>query len=82
VRGLIKRFDSINSQYLDLAYVLAKRDTNEYASLLEAAERAIPTMIKRAVTADMHRKGYAALDDPNADWCKAALAMLNQGPVT
>ena len=82
VRQLMKRFDLINLQHLGLACVLAKRDVNEYARLLEAAEKAMPMVMQVAsVGDDLHGQVYAALDDPNADWCKAVLSMLNQGPI-
>ncbi len=82
VRQLMKRFDFIQAQHLALAYVLANRDAAEYARLLDAVEGVIPTVIQPATEADaMHSQVYAALDDPNADWCQAVLSMLNQGPI-
>ena len=82
VRQLMKRFDLIQAQHLGLAYVLAKRDAAEYARLLDAAEGVIPTVIQPAAEADaLHSQVYAALDNPNADWCQAVLSMLNQGPI-
>jgi hypothetical protein len=82
VRQLMKRYDSINAQYLGMTYVLVQRDANEYARLLEATEKAIPTVIQIAAVGDeVHGQVYAALDDPNADWCKAVFSMLNQGPI-
>src|SRR5207244_6408665 len=82
VRQLMKRFDLIQAQHLGLAYVLAKRDAAEYAQLLDSAERVIPTVIQPAAEADvLHSQVYAALDNPSADWCKAVLSMLNQGPI-
>jgi len=38
----MKRFEFAASQELGMAYVLAEKDSNEYARLLEAAETAIP----------------------------------------
>ena len=82
VRQLMKRFDLIQTQHLGLAYVLAKKDATEYARLLDAAEGVIPTVIQPAAEADvLHSQVYAALDNPNADWCQAVLSMLNQGPI-
>jgi hypothetical protein len=82
VRQLMKRFDLIQGQHLGLAYVLAKRDAAEYARLLDAAEGVIPTVIQPVADADaLHSQVYAALDNPNADWCQAVLSMLNQGPI-
>lgn len=82
VRQLMKRFDLIQAQHLGLAYVLAKRDAAEYARLLDAAEGVIPTVIQPAAEADvLHSQVYAALDDPNADWCQAVLSMLSHGPI-
>jgi hypothetical protein len=78
VRQLMQRFDTINSQRLGLAYVLAEKDLAEYSRLLDAVEAVIPTVIQPIVHADaLHGQVYAALDDENADWCSAVLAMLN-----
>jgi hypothetical protein len=83
VRQLMKRFEFIAAQGLGMAYVLTGKDPNEYALLLEAAETAIPTVIQPLIDGDSQRgQVYAALDDPNADWPKAVLSMLNQGPIT
>jgi hypothetical protein len=73
----------MTAQYFGMAYILAKRDADEYARLLEAAEKAIPVVIQiEAVTDDLRGKVYAALDDPNGDWCKAVLSWLNhKGPI-
>ena len=82
VRQLLKRFDLIQAQHLGLAYVLAKRASEEYARLLEAAEEAIATVIQPLADTDVHRgKVYTALDNPSADWCQEVLSMLNQGPI-
>jgi len=82
VLHLMKRFDLIQAQHLGLAYVLAKRDSEEYARLLEAADQAITTVIQPLADSDVKRgQVYAALDDPDADWCKAVLSMLDQGPI-
>jgi hypothetical protein len=82
VRQLMDRFETISSQGNALAYVLAKKDLNEYARLLEAAERAIPTVVQPLVDADPLRgQVHAALDDPNGDWPKAVMSMLNRGPI-
>ena len=49
--------------------------------LPEAADKAITAVIQPLADADVERvQVYTALDDPNADWCKAVLSMLNQGP--
>jgi hypothetical protein len=82
VRQLMKRFDFIAAQGLAMAYVLAKRDQQEYARLLEAAEIAMKTVIQPMNDADQDSSEvYAALDDPRADWCKAVVAMLNRGAI-
>jgi hypothetical protein len=82
VRQLMKRFEFVAAQGLGMAYVLAEKDMNEYARLLEAAETAIPRVIQPLIDADFQRgQVYAALDDPNADWSKAVFSMLNQGPI-
>jgi hypothetical protein len=82
VRQLMNRFEGTAVQGIGMAYVLANKDLNEYARLLEAVERAIPTVIQPLVDADLQRRQvHAALDDPNADWAEAVLAMLHQGPL-
>jgi hypothetical protein len=82
VRQLMKRFEFMAAQGDAMAYVLAKRDSQEYARLLEAAEVALRTVIQPISDADRDWSAvYAALDDPRADWSKAVVAMLNQGPI-
>jgi hypothetical protein len=82
VRQLLKRFEFIAAQGGALAYVLAKRDSQEYARLLEAAEVALKTVIQPISDADRDWSAvYAALDDPRADWSKAVVAILNQEPI-
>jgi hypothetical protein len=81
VLHLMKRFDLIQAQHLGLAYVLAKRDSEEYARSLEAADKAITTVIQPLADSDVKRgQVYAALNDPDADW--SVLSMLDQGPIT
>jgi len=80
VRQLMKRFDLINAQRLGMAYVLAEKDSSEYARLLEASEVAIATVIQPLADAQ-HGPVYAALDDPSADWCKAVAAILDERPI-
>ena len=82
VRELVKRFESIAAQAGAMTYVLAKRDSQEYARLLEAAEVALKTVIQPISDADRDWSAvYAALDDPGADWSKAVVAMLNRGAI-
>jgi len=82
VRQLMKRFEFIAAQGHAMAFVLAKRDSQEYARLLEAAEVAMNTVIRPICDADADSSAvYAALDDPRADWGKAVMAMLNQGVI-
>ena|SRR6266850_195946 len=82
VRELMKRVDLIAAQGAAMAYVLAKRDLQEYARLLEAAEVALKTVIQPISDADRDFSAvYAALDDPRADWSKAVAAMLNRGAI-
>ncbi len=82
VRQLMKRFEFIAAQAGAMAYVLAKRDSQEYARLLEAAEVALKAVIQPINDADQDSSEvYAALDDPRADWSKAVLAMLNRGVI-
>jgi len=82
VRQLLKRFEFIAAQGLAMAYVLAKRDSKEYAKLLEDAEVTLKTVIQPINDADQDSSEvYAALDDPRADWSKAVLAMLNRGAI-
>jgi len=84
VRQLMERCDTTGAQLLGMAYVLAKRDPDEYARLLEAADKAIAAVIQPIVDTDVQRmRVYAELDDPSANWCAALLDMLNnQGPIT
>jgi hypothetical protein len=82
VRQLMRQFEAVAVQALGMAYVLAKKDKEEYARLIEAAERVIPTVIQPLVDADSQRREvYAALDDPGADWCGALRGMLDRGPI-
>jgi|SRR2546426_5951304 len=82
VRQLMKRFEFIAAQAGAMAYVLAKRDAQEYSRLLEAAEVALKTVIQPMSDADRDWSAvHAGLDDPRADWSKAVLAMLNQGAI-
>jgi hypothetical protein len=82
VRQLMKRFEFIAAQGLAMAYVLAKRDLQEYARLLEAAEVALETVVQPMNDADKVANAvYAALDDPRADWSKAVAATLNRGAI-
>src|SRR5256886_10696891 len=69
VRELVKRFESIAAQAGAMAYVLAKRDSQEYARLLEAVEVALKTVIQPISGAHPGwSAGFAALDDPGRDW--------------
>jgi hypothetical protein len=82
IRQLVKRFEFIAAQGGAMAYVLAKRDSQKYARLLEAAEVAMKIVIQPISDADGEfSAAYAALDDPRADWSKAVTAMLNRGPI-
>ncbi len=82
VRQLMKRFEWIAAQGAAMAYVLAKRDSQEYARLLETAEVALKTVIQPMNDADQDWSAvYAALDDPRADWSKSVVAMLNRGAI-
>jgi hypothetical protein len=81
LRLLMNRYESMKAQALALAYVLAERDPEEYASLLAAAEKAAIAVIQPIIDTDAKRgQFYAALDDPNADWSAALFSMLNQEP--
>jgi len=82
VRRLVQRLETIAAQGSAMAYVLARKDLTEYARLLEASELAEKTVIQPILDAEGERREvYAALDDPNADWTRAVLAMLERGPV-
>lgn len=82
VRALMERFDSITDQFAGLAYVLSRRDLQQYARLSESAERATTLVIQPLREADGdNEEVYSALDDPEADWCKAIYAMLDQEEV-
>jgi len=83
VRQLMERFDITCAQLLGMAYVLARKNPDEYARLLEAADKAIAAVIQPMINTDVQRmQVYAALDDPSMNWCKPLLDMLNQGAVT
>jgi hypothetical protein len=82
VLELMRRFDSINEQHLSMAYVLAKRDSGNYARLLESAERAATLVIRPLKDADsQHNQVYSALDDPEAGWPTVVFAMLNRSQI-
>ena len=82
VRQLMKRFEFTVAERAAMAYVLAKRSSQEYARLLEATEVALKTVIQPISDADqVSSEVYAALDDPHADWSKVVVAMLNRGPL-
>ena len=84
VRLLLDRFESMKAQSMALAYVLAERDPDGYAQLLQSAQKTSAALIQPIINTDSKRtQVYAALDDPNADWSAALLSMLNQdqGPV-
>jgi hypothetical protein len=80
VLQLMKRFDSINAQRLSIAYVLAEKDAAEYAKLLTTAEKAEKKVIEPQIGSE-HANVYAALTDPNADWPKAIIEMLDTRPI-
>jgi len=83
VRQLRRKLDLICIQHAGLAYVLAERDRAEYARLLDAADKAIPTVIQPVLDADAeHARVYAVLDDPSADWAAAVISMLDREPTT
>jgi hypothetical protein len=84
VRQLMQRFDSMDARHASFAHVVAEKDPQEYARLLETAEKVISRVTQAlAIADDVHRQALAALDDPNADWCNAVLSWLNQkGPIT
>jgi len=82
VRQLVKRLEFIAAQGGAMAYVLAKKDSKEYARLLKAAEVAMKTVIQPMSDADRELSAvYAALDDPRADWSKAVAEMLSGGVI-
>jgi hypothetical protein len=78
----MKRLEFMAGQLGAMAYVLAKRDSREYARLLEVVEVAMKTVIQPIGDADKDSSAvYAALDDPHADWSKAVVAMLSRGAI-
>ena len=82
VRQLMRRFEFIAAQAGAIAYVLAKKDSQEFARLLEAADVAMKTVIQPLSDADGGSSAvYAALDDPRADWSKAVAEMLSGGVI-
>ena len=82
VRRLLERLEAIADRSVALAYVLARRDSNQYAQLLETAEIAEETVIRPVADRDGDMLYvYAALDDPIGDWVKAVDTMLDRGPI-
>ena len=82
VRKLLERFDLIAGQAAGLLYVLARRDRHGYERLLEEAEIAQKIVVGPILSDDEeHRQVHQALRDSNADWAKAVMAMLEQGPM-
>jgi hypothetical protein len=83
VRLLMEHVDSLHAQYAGLAYVLAKKEPDEYTRLVEAAQRTTPKVAEILSAADdLHGEVYAALDAPQGDWCQAVSSWLSQhGPV-
>ena len=82
VRRLLERLDLIDGQSAGLAYVLARRDRQGYERLLEDAEIAQKIVVGPLLGDDEgHKQVYRALSDANADWAKAVMAMLEQGPI-
>jgi hypothetical protein len=82
VRRLVERLDVIADQHCAIAYVLARRDSKEYAQLLKAAEIAEETVIRPLADSEGgKRQVYGALDDRTVDWAKAVNAMLDRGAV-
>ena len=81
-KRLVQRLEAIAAQGSAMAYVLARKDITEYARLLEAADLAEKIVIQPIVDVESERhEVYAALDDPNADWTRAVIGMLERGPV-
>jgi hypothetical protein len=83
VRKLMQRCDLIDAQHASLSHVLAKKDPQEYARLLETAERINPMITQVLATIDdTRRQAYAAIEDANADWCNAVMSWLDEkGPI-
>jgi hypothetical protein len=81
---LMQRCDLIDAQHASLSHVLAKKDPQEYTRLLETAERINPMITQVLATiSDSRRQAYAAIEDPNADWCNAVISWLDErGPIT
>jgi len=76
---LMRRFDDINLQRLGMACALAGMEPTEYAKFQEVAAQ--EEVEVRKIIGEQHSAVYAALDDPNGDWCKAVLAVLDTRPI-
>src|SRR6202022_3173500 len=82
VRQLMKRLEFLAAQGGAVAYVLVKRDREEYGRIMDDAEVAMKTIIHPIRDYDRDFDAvYVALDDPGADWSKAVAAMLNGGAI-
>jgi hypothetical protein len=79
VRKLLERFDEINALRLGVAYVLAKRDSAAYESILVEAESVARNEMAASIRSE-HAPVYAALDDSSQNWCEVLLKTLGPGP--
>jgi len=80
VRELVKNLEAFSARSGGLAFVVARRNPREYERILESAKRAEDFIGKPMLAADPDFKTvYAALDDPESNWCDAIKAMLRSG---
>jgi hypothetical protein len=77
VRELVKTLEAISDRSGALAFVVARKNPNEYERLLESAGRAEEFILKPMMELDPDLKNvYAALDNPASNWCEAIKVML------
>lgn len=81
VRELFKQLEGFSARSGALAFVVARRNPQEYERILESAKRAEEFIGRPMMAMDSEFKSvYAALDDPQSNWCEAVKAMLKPGP--
>ena len=78
VRDLLKRFEATMGLGIGMAYVLAAENRQQYAKLLESAERASELVARPVIESDANlNRAYAALDASGANWCDAGASVLS-----
>jgi hypothetical protein len=83
VRELVKSLEAFSARSGGLAFVVARSNPQEYERILDSAKRAEEFIGKPMMAADPEFKNvYAALDNPESNWCDAIRAMLKPGERT